>query len=225
MTKTPDHMDRILAQWRRERPESRRGGDRGRSAGCSGRRTWPTKRCRTGSLHRTPAGLVRPARRVAPVGEALRAEPDDADGDDDAVLGRHDQAARSSGRGGPGRAPARPVGSAWHAHPPHAPREGRHRQGRRDTYQERRPLLAIALRVGSAHPRRLLRKLLAGLEPPSGSTASPSGVRTIPRVGPVAQPGLEQGAFNPRVAGSNPARPTSSDVGALRLRSPGCERS
>ena len=92
--------------------------------------------------------------------------------------------------------------------------------------QERGRAAAIADGVGSAHPRR-----------PACGSSSPdwnrrparrprrSGVRTIPRVGPVAQPGLEQGAFNPRVAGSNPARPTSSDVGARRLRSPGCGRS
>src|SRR5688572_372480 len=40
------------------------------------------------------------------------------------------------------------------------------------------------------------------------STARPGRVPTIPG-GAVAQSGLEQGAFNPRVAGSNPARPTS----------------
>ena len=69
----------------------------GCSVGCSARRIWPTKRCRRDRSPRIATGVVRPARRVASLGEAVRAQPDDADGDDHALLGGDDQAARSPG--------------------------------------------------------------------------------------------------------------------------------
>ena len=173
MTTTPDDMDRIVAQWRRERPELDVAavGSLGRlfrvayladDAVRRDRSAWPAAR------------MVRPARCAAPFGEAVRAEPHDVDGDDDAVLGRHDQAARSPARGRPDRTPARPLGPTRHADPPHRSRRTTIEEAVETHARNEDALLRALTAAGRRALDDLLRKLLVGLE---RGTSAPAASR------------------------------------------------
>ena len=204
MTNTPDHMDGILAQWRRERPD----------------------------LDVSPIGLLGRLFRSAYLADESLAEGIAPHG---LQPGWFDllAALRRSGRpyelnptrlmettmlssGGMTKRLDR-LDEAGLVERNPARRPTRHP---RPADPVRRTVIDKAVETHARNEERLLasltqadRRALDGLlreVPHRTGTARDPRVRRIP-VGPVAQPGLEQGAFNPRVAGSNPARPTRTE--------------